>query len=104
MCNEPVIRTPANGLAFAYFARIAIRPGISCSAMSISFRPNSATPRSATLWPTAVLVVTLLMYFELGQVLIESVGSIRTLPRSRVHVILAPVLTARGRHPVEWAQ
>src|SRR5260221_229132 len=76
MCNEPVIRTPANGLAFAYFARIAIRPGISCSAISISFRPNSARPRSATLWSTAVLVVTLLMYFELGQVLIESFGSI----------------------------
>src|SRR6266404_1088109 len=104
MCNEPVIRTPANGLAFAYFARIAIRPGISCSAISISFRPNSARPRSATLWSTAVLVVTLLMYFELGQVLIESFGSIRTLPGKRFQVILAPEMTVVGRLPIDWAQ
>src|SRR5579884_2404204 len=29
--------------------RMAIRPGISCSAMEISFRPQSASARSATL-------------------------------------------------------
>ena len=49
MCSEPVIRAPASGCADAYSRRIAIRPGISCSASRISLRPNSASERSATL-------------------------------------------------------
>ena len=49
MCSEPVIRAPRSGWLAACSARIAIRPGISCSASSISFRPNSASERSATL-------------------------------------------------------
>src|SRR5690349_24324632 len=48
MCREPVIRAPARGWASAYSSRIAIRPGISCSARLISLRPNSARERSAT--------------------------------------------------------
>ncbi|MQY16935.1 hypothetical protein SRB5_71400 [Streptomyces sp. RB5] len=49
MCSEPMIRAPARGCACAYSARIAIRPGISCSASSISLRPKAARERSATL-------------------------------------------------------
>ena len=49
MCSEPVTRTPLSGCCDAYLLRIAIRPGISCSAMSISLRPNSARLMSATL-------------------------------------------------------
>jgi len=49
MCSEPVMRTPFSGWLGAYFWRMAIRPGISCSAMSISLRPQSASERSATL-------------------------------------------------------
>ncbi len=49
MCSEPVIRAPASGWEAAYSARIAIRPGISCSASWISLRPNGARERSATL-------------------------------------------------------
>ena len=49
MCSDPVTRTPASGCSFAYFRRMAISPGISCSAMEISFRPQSARARSATL-------------------------------------------------------
>ncbi len=49
MCSEPVMRTSASGVSFAYFRRMAIRPGISCSAMEISLRPHSASDRSATL-------------------------------------------------------
>ena len=48
MCSEPVTRTPASGFC-AYFSRIAIKPGISFSAMEISFRPKSARPMSLTL-------------------------------------------------------
>ena len=49
MWSDPVIRTPASGLPAAYFSRIAIRPGISCSAIWISLRPHSARLMSATL-------------------------------------------------------
>ncbi len=49
MCSEPVMRAPASGCAWAYSARIDIRPGISCSARVISLRPNAARERSATL-------------------------------------------------------
>src|SRR5208282_3977194 len=49
MCREPVMRAPFSGCASVYSARIAIRPGISCSASVISLRPNSASERSATL-------------------------------------------------------
>ena len=53
MCSEPVTRTPASGFSFAYFLRMAIRPGISCSAMEISLRPQSASEISATLYSVA---------------------------------------------------
>ncbi len=49
MCSEPVMRTPLSGLAAAYFARMDMRPGISCSATAISLRPHSASERSLTL-------------------------------------------------------
>src|SRR5579862_4067347 len=54
MCSEPVMRTPARGFSTAYLRRIAIRPGISCSAMEISLRPHAARDRSATLNGTVV--------------------------------------------------
>src|ERR1035441_8474560 len=50
MCSEPVTRTPASGFPAAYLFRIDIRPGISCSAMVISLRPQSASAMSATLY------------------------------------------------------
>ena len=49
MWSEPVIRAPFSGLDSANSSRVAIRPGISCSARRISLRPNSASERSATL-------------------------------------------------------
>ena len=49
MCRLPTIFTPASGWAAPYSARTAISPGISCSASMISFRPQSARDRSATL-------------------------------------------------------
>ena len=42
MCSEPVIRAPRSGCSAPCSARMAMRPGISCSASSISLRPNSA--------------------------------------------------------------
>src|SRR4051812_44367246 len=48
MCREPMMRTPLRGLVLPYFWRVAIRPGISCSAISSSLRPKSARLISAT--------------------------------------------------------
>src|SRR6187401_1278121 len=48
MCSEPEMRAPASGLDGPYSLRMAIRPGISCSARIISLRPNGASERSAT--------------------------------------------------------
>src|SRR5262249_46727467 len=48
MCKLPAMRAPFRGLEGAYFLRMAMSPGISCSAMAISFRPQSARLRSAT--------------------------------------------------------
>ena len=63
-CREPVTRTPARGLSLAYFRRIAISPGISCSAMEISFCPHSARARSATLYSAAAWFSVAVIYFE----------------------------------------
>src|SRR5688572_28763516 len=49
MCSEPMIFAPASGCLPLYSFRSAIRPGISCSASLISFRPYSASDRSFTL-------------------------------------------------------
>src|ERR1700744_6317279 len=54
MWSDPVTRTPASGRCGAYFFRIDIKPGISCSATEISFRPQSAKPKSATLYSLAM--------------------------------------------------
>ena len=49
MCSEPVTRAPRSGWLSANSRRVAIRPGISCSASPISLRPKAASERSATL-------------------------------------------------------
>src|SRR4051812_16844478 len=54
MCNEPVMRAPLRGCSSVNSARNAMSPGISCSASSISLRPNAARDRSATLKSSAI--------------------------------------------------
>ena len=61
MWSEPVIRTPASGFWGAYFSRIAINPGISFSAIEISFRPKSANEMSLTLKCCFVFVFVLII-------------------------------------------
>ncbi|KAG0762355.1 hypothetical protein G6F22_018667 [Rhizopus arrhizus] len=48
MCRLPAIRAPLSGCAAANSSRMAIRPGISVSAMASSRRPQPASDRSAT--------------------------------------------------------
>src|SRR5262249_1579278 len=54
MCSEPVIRAPRSGWDSPYSRRGAIKPGLSCSAGRIVFRPHGARLRSATLKSAAV--------------------------------------------------
>src|SRR3974390_93182 len=42
MCREPAILAPLRGFWLPYSSRVAIKPGISTSAMAISLRPQSA--------------------------------------------------------------
>src|SRR6478672_404908 len=48
MCRLPAMRAPRSGCSGANSSRIAMRPGISVSAIAISLRPQSASDRSAT--------------------------------------------------------
>ena len=48
MCSEPVMRAPLSGWLAANSSRMAMRPGISVSAMLSSLRPQSASEMSAT--------------------------------------------------------
>jgi hypothetical protein len=48
ICRQPAIRAPLSGCCGPYSCRIAMRPGISVSAIAISRRPHSARPMSAT--------------------------------------------------------
>ena len=60
MWREPMILAPFSGCSRPYSSRMAIRPGISCSARVISLRPNSARERSATLKSWVVVSVTVM--------------------------------------------
>src|ERR1043166_5550320 len=69
MCSDPVTRTPLSGWPGAYFFRMDISPGISCSAIEISLRPHSASPRSATLYSVArLLTVAVLIGLLVGYI------------------------------------
>ena len=49
ICKQPIIFAPFKGDFPAYSSLKAISPGISLSAIEISFRPNSACDKSLTL-------------------------------------------------------
>jgi hypothetical protein len=49
MCSDPLMRAPLSGWLPAYSWRMAIKPGISVSAILISLRPQSASPMSLTM-------------------------------------------------------
>src|SRR5690349_14422695 len=69
MCSEPVMRAPRSGCESPYSRRVAIRPGISCSASWISLRPKAARLRSATLKsaPVGMVVVVIAAPGESGK-------------------------------------
>ena len=51
MCKHPAMRAPWRGLEVEYFSLMYMRPGISCSAISISLRPNAARDASVGVEP-----------------------------------------------------
>src|SRR6266540_4317184 len=61
MCSDPAIRAPRSGRASANSRRIAMRPGISCSASRIWCRPKPASDRSATAKSTPLISCSLLL-------------------------------------------
>ena len=65
MCNEPVMRAPRRGFSSAYLRRSAINPGISCSDISISLRPNSARPISFTLYGRSLDNISVISFSSL---------------------------------------
>ena len=60
MWSEPMILAPLSGCSAPNSSRMAMRPGISCSASLISLRPNSASEMSATLKSWVVVSVTVI--------------------------------------------
>src|SRR4029077_10893292 len=118
MCRQPAIRAPASGFEVPNSSRSAIKPGISVSAISISFRPNSACPRSATLKSAPDCVVTVFMkawkigieasahtsarspsglYYEC----LEGFCLVGALPAKRFQIILAAEMPVVGRLAVD---
>ena len=57
MCSEPAMRAFLSGCFEPYSSRVAIKPGISVSAMEISFRPKSARPMSLTMYSDAIFAL-----------------------------------------------
>ena len=49
MCRQPIILAPLSGFLLEYSSLKAIKPGISLSAIEISFLPKSACEISLTL-------------------------------------------------------
>ena len=73
MCSEPAMRAPRSGCSGPNSSRVAIKPGISVSAMAISLRPQSAKPMSLTTWSAAgavfflVAVMAILVWSRLAR-------------------------------------
>src|ERR1700686_2591668 len=65
MCKEPAMRAPRSGCCDANSFRIAIRPGISVSAILISLRPQSASARSLTTKSLGCLIAAFIDRYSL---------------------------------------
>src|SRR5580765_7158346 len=92
MCNEPVTRTPVSGFCGAYFSRIAIKPGISFSAMEISFR-NPPDLCRGFCGLSSALERSL---FSLFHCFFKFVGLVSSFPAERIEIIDAAEVTIVG--------
>src|ERR1700730_12653805 len=78
MWSEPAILAPLSGFLLPYSARVAIRPGISTSAMAISLRPQSA--RLMSLMAQSLVAVMAFLRLRIG------VGTQRQTRRRRAPI------------------
>src|SRR6266403_1955489 len=96
MCKEPEMRAPLSGCCLAYSYRMAMRPGISVSAILISLRPQSARLKSLTRkldWGLIAAFIRLLrssIHWKLGPFL----GSAGTFQFGRKHIRFVGALPA----------
>src|SRR5271154_411046 len=97
ICSEPVMRTPARGFSAAYLRRMDIRPGISCSAIEISLRPQSARERSATLKAGAAAVRSIVAGVMFIKPHIDTSEYIDTIIR-KSNGVNRKISTGFGRH------
>src|SRR5258705_499188 len=100
MCSEPVMRAPRRGWVAAYSSRMAMRPGISVSAICISLRPQSARVRSATTW-SAWAEFRWALTWPVHKVLLESLPPVWTVAlRTAIGMLsLFAIALMRGRLP-----
>lgn len=75
MCKQPAILVPFNGCSSLYFNLVAIKPGISCSANSISLLPKAARLMSATLNFCAGSPILLVVFWDNDVCLMVNFGS-----------------------------
>ena len=112
MWIEPVIRAPVSGLVTPNCSRIAISPGISCSASRISSRPKSARLRSATLKSGAPSAVKRLPLF--GSVVVFAIETphvcfsgyfphpLHASRQQRWQELINWISTTNSRAPAAW--
>src|ERR1700693_2396077 len=67
MCKEPLMRAPRSGSCAANSCRMAMRPGISVSAILISLRPQSARPKSLTRKSWCCLIAAFIDRFSVNE-------------------------------------
>ena len=83
MCSDPVMRAPARGWLAAYSERMAMRPGISCSARTISLRPNSAADEVGHLERQCGVIGGHGISFLVGYLVRGRAGLVRAIRRKR---------------------
>src|ERR1035438_2189018 len=97
MCREPVMRAPLSGCCLAYSCRMAMRPGISVSAILISLRPQPARLKSLTRKSDCGLIAAFMrllrssIHWKLEELFS---GSARRFQFGREHLRLIGVLPA----------
>src|SRR5258708_4961061 len=97
MCREPVMRAPLSGCCLAYSWRMAMRPGISVSAILISLRPHSARLKSLTRksdWGLIAAFIRLLRSSIRWKPVGLFSGSARSFQFGRQHIRLIRALPA----------
>src|SRR5260370_41476356 len=96
ICSEPQMRAPRSGWRGPNSSRVAIRPGISVSAMAISLRPHSARLMSLTTWSAAAALAVFDAAFMMILRLAGILGPLAD-PHGHAYSIAAPGRQRRNK-------